>query len=224
MTDRRIREHTLDAVLRDRGEVAEDHRERGDDRQDVLPVETKVRHADVEDPREDREGRGFRCRGEKRRDRSRRAFVNVRSPHVERHRGDLEAESRAEQHDAEHQRVVRDQRGHGVGDAQQVERAGDAVDQRDAVQQNRRAHRAEHEVLHRRFGRLLFVLEVAGEDVARQRHQLEADVDRGEMDARGHEHHAAEGEGHERVVLPGGVARAAQKRRRRAARPWRSRR
>ena len=69
-------------------------------------------HADVEDAREDRERRGLRRRREERRDRRRRAFVDVRRPDVERRRRDLEAESRAEQHDPEHQRVVRDQRRH----------------------------------------------------------------------------------------------------------------
>jgi hypothetical protein len=47
----------------------------------------------------------------------------------------------------------------------------------------------------------------AGQDVARQREQLQADVDGDEVDARGHEHHAAEGEGEQRVVLPRRVAR-----------------
>ena len=44
-------------------------------------------------------GRG----GEERRDRRRRAFVDVRRPHVERHCRDLEAEAREQEHQPEHE-------------------------------------------------------------------------------------------------------------------------
>ena len=114
--------------------------------------------ADVEDAREDRERGGLRGGREERGDRRRRAFVDVGRPDVERHRGDLEAESRASSMMPNISASFVMRVDMAARDVEQVERAADAVDQRDAVQQDRRAHRAEDEVLHRRLGRLLSFL------------------------------------------------------------------
>ena len=50
-----------------------------------------------------RDRRDLRRGGEEDRDRRRRAFVDVRRPHVERHGGDLEGEADQHEHDADDQ-------------------------------------------------------------------------------------------------------------------------
>ena len=80
--------------------------------------------------------------------------------------------------------------------------AGGAVEERDAVQQDAARERAEDEVLERGLDRLRLALEVAGQDVARQRHQLERDPDRQQAETARHQHHAGgRGQQDQRVEL-----------------------
>ena len=88
-----------------------------------------------------------------------------------------------------------------VSDLADVRRSRDAVDQRHAVKQHARRKRAEQEVLHRRFVRLLLALRESNQHVERQRHQLETDVKRDQIVAAGDEHHADGGEENECVVF-----------------------
>ncbi len=87
--------------------------------------------------------------------RRRRAFVGVRRPHVERHGAHLEDEA----HEHEH---ARRRRASGCAppavlrrraDAREVGVTGRAVEEREAVEQERRRERAEQEVLERPLGR-----------------------------------------------------------------------
>ena len=68
--------------------------------------------------------------------------------------------------------------------------AGEAVDQRDAVEQHAGGQRAEHEIFEARFGRAQVVAVDRGDDVERQRLQLEAEIERDQVVGRDHQHHA----------------------------------
>ena len=90
----------------------------------------------------------------KRRDRGRRALVNVRRPHMERHGGDLERQPDQHEHDADDRGPARRLPASAARHAaREVHGAGEAVDQRDAVQQQARGQRAEHKILQPGFGR-----------------------------------------------------------------------
>ena len=129
-------------------------------------------------------GRG----GEERRHRRRRALVDVRRPHVERHRRDLEAEAREQEHEAEDQPDAALRR--GLGDAGERHVAGEAVDQRAAVQQHAGRQRAEHEILQARFGRSHGIAVRGGDHVERKTHQFEAEIERDQVAGRDQHAHA----------------------------------
>ncbi len=76
-------------------------------------------------------------------------------------------------------------------DLAELERAGDAVQQRHAVQQRARRDGAEHEVLHRGFGGDAVLPVERDQRVQRQRQQLDAEV-HGDQVAGGTEHDNAE--------------------------------
>jgi hypothetical protein len=86
-------------------------------------------------------------------DRRRRAFVYVRRPHVERHGRDLEGDAGEDEHQAEQLA-----RGHAIaaerdGDFAEQGRAGEAVEQRHAVEQDAGGKRAEDEIFEACFRR-----------------------------------------------------------------------
>ena len=160
---------------------------------------------------EQRESRGFRSRGKERGDGRGGAFVNVWCPNLEGRGGDFEAEADEDQREAELQHGAC-----GIGGihSQKIGGAGDAVDERDAVQKKGRGERAEKEILHRGFAGLQRVAAIAREDVAGDGAQLEAD-ERGEQFLRGGEDaHSGGGEEDERVEFRVGEAFAVEIRRR----------
>ena len=137
-----------------------------------------------------------------------RALVDVRRPDLERRGGDLEGEA------DEHQRGGHaDQRaGGGSPSAARAEPcgyrvrlvdAGDAVDPGDAVEQERGGERAQQEVLERRFVGALVVAQVAGQHVAGDRGDLQADEDHDQLVGRRHHALAGDREQQQRVVLAG---------------------
>ena len=134
------------------------------------------------------DARDFRRRGEKRRDRRRRAFIDVRRPHVKRHRGDLEAEAGEQEHDAE------DQADAALPgrprDAGEVDGAGKAIDQRSAVKQHARGQRAEDEIFQAGLGRAQRAAVACRHDIERQAHQFEAEIKRNEVGRRNQHQHA----------------------------------
>ena len=137
-------------------------------------------------------GRG----GKERRDRRRRALVDVGRPHVERHRGNLEAEADEQKHDAEDQpdAALPAPR---FGDAGEVHRAGEAVNQRGAVQQHAGRQRAEDEIFQARLGRFEVVAVRGGDHVERQAHQLEPEIERDQIGGGNQHHHAQRRQQHE---------------------------
>ena len=174
--------------------------------------------ADVGDPQQRAERGDLRARGHEAGDRGRRALVDVRRPGVERRGADLEQQADGEQRDADAAgRPVRRRRAapcrSRAGDVGQPHRAGEAVEQRDAEQEERRGERAEQEVLQRR---LLREQPTApgqpAQQVQRQREHLERDEHRQQVAGGGEDQHAADREQQQRVDLglhqPGPAARA----------------
>ena len=130
---------------------------------------------------EQRHRRDLRRRGEEGGDRRRRAFVDVRRPHVERHRRDLEGEAGDQEDEAE------DQAERGLAAVQRAAMpandglAGEAVDQRGAVEQHARRQRAEDEILEAGLGRADRIAVDRRDHVERQRLQLEAEIERDQV-------------------------------------------
>jgi hypothetical protein len=124
---------------------AERHRGDGDEHHDLLPLQGDARKRADGGAGEDRHGGDLGGRREERRHRRRRTLVDIRCPHVERHRRDLEAEAANRKHEAEDQPDAALAR--RLGDAGKRHVAGEAVNQRAAVQQHARRQRAEHEIL-----------------------------------------------------------------------------
>ena len=163
--------------------------------------------AGEEDSREDRVGRQLRAHGEESGDGRRRAFVHVRRPDVERSGRDLEEEPAGREddpHDEKRRLVIDD---HRPRNAVERERPRRPVHERHPVQEDAGGERPEDEVLRGRFQRLRLAFEVAREDVLRQRHQLERDVDRRQVRAGRHEEHPDRREEDQAVVLASRVRR-----------------
>ena len=178
-----------------------------DEHQDLLPLRDDARECGQRDAGEDRKRGDLRRRGEEGRHRRRRAFVDVRRPHVERHGRDLEAEAGEQEDQAEHEADIRGRRGRR--DAGEADRAGEAVDQRGAVEQHARGQRAEHEVLQAGFGRLGVVAVRGRHDVERERHQFEAEIERDQVAGRDQHHHAERREQHQDRVFEDAARRIA---------------
>ena len=100
MGDGAVRQHALDVRLHERAEVAHKHRQRREYPERPEPEFVRGGHG-RKYPQKKCERRGFRPRGEQRRDRRRRAFVNVRRPHLERRGGYLETQADQDQRQSE---------------------------------------------------------------------------------------------------------------------------
>src|SRR5207342_3837443 len=90
-------------------------------------------------------------RTDEQRDGGRCAVIDVGQPHVERRGTELEGDAgNGKDHAGDEQRRLRGRAGRGT-DRGEVERAGRAVDQRQAVQDQARGQRTQYEVLDGRF-------------------------------------------------------------------------
>ena len=119
--------------------------------------------------------------------------VHVRGPGVERHSAELEQQSDAEQAHAGKQQT-HDLRAvaQRVIDRREGEGARIAVEQRGAVDEERRGERAQQEVLQRRFlGQQPASPGQAAEQVERQRQDLQRDEHGDQVVGRREEHHPA---------------------------------
>src|SRR5690606_15880 len=76
----------------------------------------------------------------------------------------------------------------------ELDRAGDAVQQGNTIEQRARGDRTEHEVLHRRFRRLRRVAVERDHRAERERLHLEAEVQNEQVVARYHDHDAEQSE------------------------------
>src|SRR5713226_9830193 len=115
------------------------------------------RKAEKEHAQERSKAGGFRTGSHERRDRSGRAFINVRRPHMKGRGGDLETKTNQEHRCSGKQERRIERLVQASGDRRDVRRTGQglsrgaAVNQRDAVQEKRGSKRAENEILERRF-------------------------------------------------------------------------
>ncbi len=89
----------------------------------------------------------------------------------------------------------------GGGDRREARRAGEAVDQRGAVEQHARGQRAQHEILEAGLARAHVVAADGGHHVERQALQLEAEVERDQIVGRDHHAHAGGRQQHQHRVL-----------------------
>ena len=78
---------------------------------------------------------------------------------------------------------------------------GQAEQQRNAIQQNPGGEGPEHKILGRGFQRTRLGSLQSGHDVEREGHQFGAEVDREEIGAGDHDHHAGQGQQDEAVVF-----------------------
>ena len=121
---------------------------------------------------------------------------------MERHNGDLEKQSDRRRDNRQQQnRVARLACGDGLGNLPQAGRAAQAIEQRKAVCQKAAREGAQQQVLHRRFVRPQLAPQEADHNVEAERHQLEADEERDQVVARGHDRHAGLREQNQSVVL-----------------------
>jgi hypothetical protein len=110
---------------------------------------------------------------------------------VERHGGDLVAPAGQDQHHGHQQaeRVAAAAAQQGGADAVEPQRAGQAVEQRQAVEHDRAADRAEDHVLQRGLGAAQAGAHVSGHHVAGQAHRLHGQVEHQQVARLGHHHH-----------------------------------
>ena len=182
---------------------ADQHRRDGDRPERALPVPHGRGERGVEHPGHRGEGGDLRAGGHERGDRGRCALVHVRGPGVERADGALEEQPHHQQaQPTEQQRVGAPTRLGGQADVGVAQAAGVAVEQRDAVQQDRRGEGAEQEVLDRRL--LRDQPAPAGQpahQVERQRQHLERDEQGDQIRRRREDQHAADREQRQREDL-----------------------
>ena len=79
----------------------------------------------------------------------------------------------------------------------QVERAGGAIDQRQAIQQQARCQRAQHEILDRRLRRQRTVAVERDQRIRAQRQQLQPEIDHHQVAGGHQQHHAGGSEQHQ---------------------------
>ncbi len=108
---------------------------------------------------------------------------------MERHRRDLEGEARQHEHQAEQQARAH-ARLHRDGHTGEAGRARKAIEQRNAVEQDARRQRAQHEIFETRFGRTIIAAQEARQNIGGQALQLETDIERQQVDRRHHRAHA----------------------------------
>src|SRR5580692_4263654 len=171
MRDGTVGQHAFYVGLNDRAEIAGKHGERRENPEGPEPV-TGSGIDGRENAQQQGEGGGFGAGGKERGDGRGRAFVDVGRPNLERRSGDFEAEADENQGQAKTQQHA----GRiGGGQVLQVGAATDAVDERNAVEEEGRGEGAEQKIFYGGFGGLDGVATVASEDVAGDGRHFEAD-------------------------------------------------
>lgn len=200
---RGVRHHPLDVGLHGGEQGADDEADHGQGVDDRLPVHRPLREGGDEDPQEGGEGGDLDRRGHEAHRRRRRSLVDVGAPRVERRRRHLEAEADQQQHQPQQEDTLLEEGvvGQEAGDGGQVGRAGGAVDEGDAVEEEGRGERPQHEVLEARLLGLGAVALHGGQDVGGDGEDLEAEEDHDEVAGDGHHHAAGRRQQQEHVVL-----------------------
>ena len=200
--DGAIGQQALDVGLGDGGEVPDRHGGEGDHDEQRLPSGPEGGHRAEEDSQQECERRGLRGDGKVRGNRSRRALISVRRPHVEGNGGNLEQQpDRGGGHHEEHHRIPGLARGDGDSDDGQLGGARNSVHQRKAIGQEAAGKGAEDQILHGRLVRSPLPAQEPDHDVETQRHQLQSDEQRDQIRAGRQEKHAALRKQNQPVVL-----------------------
>ena len=201
--DAGVAEHPLQRALAEGADVADDDRDRRQDRQRRRPLVDLGAEGDVEEAQEDGEGGGLGGDRHEGRDRGRRPLVDVRRPLVEGGDRGLEGEA-----DGGHRDPDQDQRvaqhplvGDPDRDPGEVGRAGAAVEEGHPVEQRRRADRADDQVLEPGLERALAPQVGRAEDVERDREGLDRDEEGDQVARLGEQDHAQHRADQQRVVL-----------------------
>ena len=202
MPDAGVGQQPLDVALHEGHEVAQHHGQRCQDGHDDLQVAGRGHKRVDEEPDHQREGRGLRPHRQVRRDGHRRALVGVGSPHVERHRGDLERQPRYEKREPDLHAEP------GVGhlrqerpDLLEAGRAQQPVYLADAVQHQGGRERPQQDVLGPGLVGFGVVAVERDEHVEAEAQQLQRNVRRQQLAGRYHQHHGEHGEQQDAVVL-----------------------
>ena len=190
MADGGIGHQPLEVALADRREGTQRHRGDGDEDDDLLPVGRRRLEGFQHHAQDQRHRRHFRRHREEGRHRRRGALVDVRRPHVERHRRDLEGQAGQDEDQPEDQAELASGAADGGGDLPEIDAAGIAVGQRDAVEHHAGAQRAEHEVFQAGLAGTGILAIDGGNDIEGQRLQFEAEIERNHAVGRDHQHHA----------------------------------
>ena len=192
--DARVGEHPLDAVLRQGGEVADDHGEDGDRDHHRAPAAVVGGEGVVEEADDDDERRHLGGDAHEGGHRGRRSLVDVGRPGVEGRRADLEGEADEHEDDpADQQRVDRQRAAHRLGDLRELGVPGLAVHQRHPEEEERGGEGAEQQVLDRRLLGALLLAGESAQDVERDREQLDGEEDDHEAGGAGQQHHPHRG-------------------------------
>ena len=196
-----IAEQPLEVALRDGAEVAVEDREGGKDDEQVGPVGRDVRHGDEQHAEQQGEAGGFRADGQKRGHRRGRSLIDIRGPDLEGKGGDLEAKPDQHEDEAKQEdRVAAELRRH-CGQFAEVERMGDAIDQRDAEHGKGGGEGADDQVFDAGFERGDQAALEAGEHVEGDGDEFQRHEQQGEVVRRGGKQHARERKQNQRVEL-----------------------
>ena len=207
MADGGIGHEALDVALADGGERAQHHRTQRGQHDDLLPLRHRFAKGAGQHAGEEGHGGDFGGRGEEGGDGGGRAFIDIGRPHMEGHGGDFEGEGGDDEDDAHHDAGRDALLGReGIGQTVKIGGAGEAIDQRGAVEQQARGQGAQDEVFQPGLGGAGIVTVNGGDDVERQAEKFEAHIERHEVIGRDHHHHAHGGEEHQHGEFEAGEA------------------
>ena len=175
--------------LADRGEGSQHHRCNRNEYDDLLPFMGNAGKCHNGGTREDGNAGNFRRSGEESGDRRRRSLVDVRRPHVEGHRGNLEAKADEQEHKAEYETNTRAAL-RCLGNPGKIDGAGEAVDQRSTIEQHPRRKRAKDEIFQTCLGRPHVFAIGRCDHIERQAHQLQPEIERDQIGGRDQHQHA----------------------------------
>src|SRR5216683_2125030 len=206
--DAGVGQHALDVALEKSSEVADGHRQGGEDPHEDGPAVLHRGEGGEGDAEQDGEG-GRLGGGRHEADYGGGgSLVDIGCPYVEGGGGDLEAEADDDEGEGGESELRGCGGGHAVGDRIDGCRPGGSEGQGDAVEEEGGGEGAEEEVLDGGLGAGGLALAEAGHDVGGDGGYLEADEDHQQLDGAGHQHHAGGSEEGEGEVLAGvgGVA------------------
>ena len=168
MRNCRICQHALDVGLQHRDDIAQRHRQDGQQPQNRAPVLHQEREGLEQNPHQRRKSGSFRSDGHEGRYGRRRAFVNIRHPGMEWHQGHFESETDQQQsHPDQRCGLNAPLQQSQFADRLVIGAPGAAVNQRDPVKKNRGGKGAEQEIFQRRFVGARVVALEAGKNVGR---------------------------------------------------------